>query len=282
MTAFLQFAATGLATGCSFALVATGFVAIHRITRVVNFAQGTFPVLAGLTGYSLLRHGLPHPAAELLAVAVAGAAGLLVGLIAIGRRHTPPLASLIATIGVGIFAYAIEIAIFGDLPQSFDGWTGRIEVAGVVIQKQYLLIVVVTAAAFAAMIFFFNRTYLGKALTACASNPFAARMVGINVTRMGLAAFVIGGLLGGLAGVLVTPIRPVDYGADVEIAVNGFAAAIFGGLNRPGAALSGGLVLGVIEAMVAGYWNAAYQTAVALAILLALLIWQSGRHRAAD
>src|SRR5207244_1190580 len=99
---FLQYAASGVATGCAFALVATGFVAIYRVTRVVNFAQGVFAVLAGMLAYTLLGQGVPHILAEGLAVLAAAVVGMLVGVVAIGRRGTSPLASLIITLGLGI------------------------------------------------------------------------------------------------------------------------------------------------------------------------------------
>src|SRR4029079_15680765 len=98
----LQYVGSGLATGCTFALVATGFVAIYRVTRVVNFAQGVFAVLAGMVGYSLLARGLPHVVSEAAAVLVAACFAVLVGCVAIGRPGTPPLASLIITLGLGI------------------------------------------------------------------------------------------------------------------------------------------------------------------------------------
>lgn len=282
MSAFLQYLISGLAVGCSFALVASGFVAIHRVTRVVNFAQGMFAVVGGLTAASLLRQGLPHGIAEVAAILVAGLVGLAVGLIAIGKPGTPPLASLVITLGLGILAYAIEIVIWGDQPRSFPGLPGAITVAGAHIQRHYFLVIAVAAVTFAALITFFARSYVGKALSACASNPYAARLSGINVTRMGLLAFTLGGLLGGLAGVLVTPLQAVAFDSDVSLAINGFAAAIFGGLMRPSLALIGGLTLGVTEAMVAGYISASYQTQVALPLMLALMIWQASRRGATE
>lgn len=278
MTAFVAYLITGLALGCTFALVASGFVAIHRVTGVVNFAQGTFAVVAGLTAGALLTRGLPHGIAEVAAIAVAGLTGLLVGIVAIGKRGTPPLASLVITLGLGIFAYAVEIIVFGDQPISFPGLPGSVQVAGVEIQSQYFLVIGLALVTFAALGLFFGRTYLGKALTACASNPYAARLAGINVTRMGLLAFALGGLLGGLAGVLITPLQLVTFDSDVGLAINGFAAAIVGGLNRPGLALVGGLVLGLAEAFVAGYLNGSYQTEVALVLMLAIMIWQASRR----
>jgi branched-chain amino acid transport system permease protein len=278
MTAFVAYLITGLALGCTFALVASGFVTIHRVTGVVNFAQGTFAVVAGLTAAALLTRGLPHGIAEVAAIAVAGLTGLLVGVVAIGKRGTPPLASLVITLGLGILAYAVEIIVFGDQPISFPGLPGSVQVAGAGIQWQYFLVIGAALVTFAALGLFFGRTYLGKALTACASNPYAARLAGINVTRMGLLAFALGGLLGGLAGVLITPLQPVAFDSDVGLAINGFAAAIVGGLNRPGLALVGGLVLGLAEAFVAGYLNGSYQTEIALLLMLAIMIWQAGRR----
>jgi branched-chain amino acid transport system permease protein len=90
--------------------------------------------------------------------------------------------------------------------------------------------------------------------------------------------FGLGGCLGGLAGVLLTPLQPVAFNSDVALAISGFAAAIFGGLLRPGAALVGALVLGVAEALVAGYGQASLQSGVALVIMLGIMIWRA-RHR---
>jgi branched-chain amino acid transport system permease protein len=280
MRLFLQYASSGIATGCAFALVATGFVAIYRVTRVVNFAQGVFAVIAGMFASSLLARGAPHGLAEVLAVALAAAAGLVVGLVAIGRPGTAPLASLIITLGLAIGSYALLILVWGDQPVSFDGLKGSLEVGGVTMQAQYGLVILVTAAAFLLLALFFNRTYLGRGLTACSSNPRAARLVGIDVTRMGLFAFSLGGALGGLAGVLVTPLQPVAFDSDVGLAINGFAAAIFGGLLRPGTALVGALVLGVAEALVAGYSKASLQSGVALLVMLGIMVWQAQRQPA--
>lgn len=280
MRLVLQYAISGVATGCAFALVATGFVAIYRVTRVVNFAQGVFAVLAGMLSYTLLAQGIPHVLAEGLAIVAASLVGLLVGAVAIGRSGTTPLASLIVTLGLGIGSYAALIMIWGDQPLSFEGLRGIYEIGGVSLQSQYVLVVVATVAVFSVLTVFFNRTYLGRGLTACSSNPHAARLVGIDVKRMGILAFGLGGALGGIAGVLLTPIQPVSFNSDVSIAINGFAAAIFGGLLRPGAALLGGIVLGVAQALVAGFGQASLQSGVALAIMLGIMVWQARQQAA--
>lgn len=264
---------TGLGTGCGFALVGSGLVAVYRVTKVVNFAQGAFAVVGGMCAASFLSV-LPHGIAELAAVAVAAVVGLLVGAVAL---RTTPQPALIVTLGLAVFAYAVEVLVWGDQPRSFAGLPGSVAIFDSRVQTHYLLVIGVTLPVFAAMALFFGRTDTGKALTACASNPYAARVIGIDVRRMGLLAFTIGGALGGLAGVLVTPVQQITFDADVTLIVNGFAAAVLGGLTRPAVTLAGGLLLGVTQAMVAGYGNAAHQTDIALGLMLAVMIWRAVR-----
>jgi branched-chain amino acid transport system permease protein len=273
MSAFLTYLLNGLAVGCAIALIASGLVVIHRVTGVVNFAQGTFAVVAGLCTSSLLGLGFPHGVSEVAAVLAAALAGLLTGLAAVGRPGTTPLSSLIVTLGV-------EIVLWGDQPRSAPGLAGSVTLAGARIQTQHLLVIGVAAATFVLLALFFGRTYLGKALTACASNPYAARVVGIDTRRMGLLAFALGGLLGGIAGVLVTPLRPISFDTDVTLIVNGFAAAVFGALTRPVVTLIGALLLGVAETMAAGYGYGSHQLEVALGLMLVVMIVQAGRRPA--
>jgi branched-chain amino acid transport system permease protein len=278
MTDLLAYVLTGLGTGAGFALVGSGIVMIYRVTRVVNFAQGAFAVIAAMTASTLLAANLPHGVAELLAVGVAAVSGLLVGVVAIGKPGTTPGASLIITLGLGVFAYAVEVLVWGDQPRSFPGVPGAIDIGDSRVPAHYLLVLGVTVPVFAVLALFFARTDLGKALSACASNRYAARVVGIDVTRMGLLSFVLGGALGGLAGVLVTPVQQVTFDADVTLIVNGFAAAILGGLTRPAVTLAGGLLLGVGQTMIAGYIGGAYQTEVTLVLMLTVMIVQATRR----
>lgn len=281
MSAFLSYLLHGIAVGCGFALLASGLIIIYRVTRVVNLAQGTFAVAAAFTAATLLSSGVPHGLAELVTVLVAALLGVLAGVVAVIKPGTSPQASLIATLGLAIFGYAIEILLWGDQPRSFAGLGGSFELGGLEFPKQYALIVVVTLLVFGLLDAFFELTYVGKALSACASNPYAARLVGINVRRMSLWGFALGGALGGVAGVLLTPMSPVSYDTDVVFFVNGFAAAILAGLKRPLYALGGGVALGVAEALVAGYSKASYQSAFALVLTVVIVVVQSARNRGA-
>jgi branched-chain amino acid transport system permease protein len=278
VTAFFSYLVNGVAVGCGFALIGCGLVMVHCVTRVVNLSQGMYAVVAGLSATTLLGWGLPHGVAELGAIGVAALAGVLTGLVATGGRAITSQSSLIVTFGLAIFAYAAEVVIWGDQPRSFPGLAGALEIGDVRIQKQYILVVAATAVVSTVLYLFLERTYLGKKLRACSSNPYAARIVGIDVKRMGFLAFALGGALGGVAGVLLGPLRPISFDSDVALLIDGFAAAILGGLTRPLVALVGGLLLGIAESMVAGYANASYQTEVALLLMLAILVGQGARR----
>lgn len=275
MDALVTYLIAGIALGASYALAGGGLVVVYRITKVVNFAQGTLAVLGGLLASTLLSEGLPHGVGEVVAVVGTAAVGLAIGLIAIGKKGVNPTTSLIVTLGLSIFAYAVIIQLWGAEPKSSPGMQGTITLLGASIQWQSILVIAVTAAAFLAMSVLFGKTYLGKAMTACASNPSAAKLVGINVRAMGLLAFAIAGGLGGLAGVMLTPLREVSYSSDVAFALNGFAAAVFGGLVSPLKTIIGGILLGVVSMLVAGYWDASYQMMIALVMMLAVMVLRS-------
>jgi branched-chain amino acid transport system permease protein len=277
MSAFFSYLVGGIALGSGFALIGSGLVMVHCVTRVVNLSQGMYAVVAGLSAASFFRMGIPHGVAELAAIGVAAGVGFLTGLIALAGRATTPQSSLIITFALAIFAYAAETLLWGDQPRSFPGLPGAIEIGDVRIQRQALLVVASTAVIFAMLHLFLERTYIGKKLRACSSNPYAARVVGIDVKRMGLVAFGLGGSLGGVAGVLLGPLRPISFDSDLTLVIDGFAAAILGGLARPLMALLGGLLLGVAESMVAGYAKASYQTEVALVLMLAIMVGQRAR-----
>jgi branched-chain amino acid transport system permease protein len=277
MSTLVQYLVVGTARGFLFALLATGFVMIYRVTRVVNFAQGSFAVLGGFITYSLLRAGVPHGASEVLAVAASALVGLVFGAVTLLGKIAN-IASLITTIGLAILSEAVAMIAWGTTPLTFSGLSGSdFRVAGVFIERQYLLVIGVSFAVLVALDWLLDRTYLGKGMSACASNPYAARLVGIGVMRMELASFALGGALGGLGGLLIMPLFPLTYDGDVTLSILGFAAAIVGGLRNPRLALVGGLVFGIVEQLVAGYWSAANESAVALAMLLVLLLWQSRR-----
>lgn len=276
MTTFLQLVVVGISTGSAYALIGIGLVLVYRTTSIINFAQGAFAVIAGLVTARLDGH-VPTALAAALAVALVAVIGALMGFVALGRRgRTTPLASLIITLGLALLASAVELYVFGDVPRSYASISRHAwSLGGVLIEPQYTLIVAVTFLAAILLTALLRRTIVGHALVACADSRRASELVGLNVRALGVVSFAMAAALGALAGVLLTPVIPVTFDSDVGIAVNGFAAAAFGGLVSIRGALAGGLVLGIAENLVVGYINPQYELAIALLIMLALIGWRS-------
>jgi branched-chain amino acid transport system permease protein len=133
-------------------------------------------------------------------------------------------------------------------------------------------IVLATLLIIAGLWWFFNRTLTGKAMLATAYNPMVSRLMGINTRFILSLSFGLAAMLGGIAGILIAPISLTYPSVGVMLGLKGFCAAILGGLGNPMGAIAGGLIVGISEAMTAGYISSAYKDAVAFIIILAVLI----------
>ena len=271
---WLQFLASGLTVGSIYALVALGFSIIFNASRVINFAQGEFVMIGGMSAVSLLATGLPLPLALLGAIIVAAVVGLLVEKLAIERaRRADVVTLIIITIGASIFLRGLAQlawdksvhrlpALSGDRPLEFFGAT---------ILPQSVWVLGGTVVIVAALTWFFHRTRFGKAMLATSHNRLAAQLVGIDVRNVLFASFGLAAALGATAGVLIAPITFTSYDAGIMLGLKGFAAAILGGLGSFPGAIAGGLTLGVLESAGAGYLSSAYKDAIAFVIILAVL-----------
>jgi branched-chain amino acid transport system permease protein len=281
VTTFLQLVVVGFSTGSVFAAVGMALVLVYRTTGIVNFAQGNFAVLGALLTFKL-NDWLPLWVAGAAAVALAAVAGSALGVVAFGfRRRTTPLASLIITLGASFVAEALLLLGFGDVPHSYPGISAHAwDVGGVLVEPQYVLIAGVALAAAAGLTVFLQRTIVGQALVACSDSRRAADLVGLNVRAIAVVAFVVAAVLSALAGALLAPSYPMTYSSDVTITVNGFAAAVFGGLGSIRLALIGGYTLGILEQFVVGYLDSQYSLVIALVVMLLLIGWRSRRELA--
>jgi branched-chain amino acid transport system permease protein len=288
VTEFLQLTVIGLSTGSIFALVGISFVLIYRTTNIINFAQGAFAVMGGLFTVGLIDN-VPTWVAATVAVPLVALVGAAFGLVAFGIRGlTTPLASLVITLGLALLAGSVELLAFGDRPHTYPGISDRAwDIGGVVVQPQYVLIAGVTVLAALVLTLILRRTIVGHAVVACSDSQRAAELVGLNIRSVAVVTFAVSAALSALGGLLLTPVVPVNYDSDVSIAVNGFAAAAFGGLVSIRLAYVGGLVLGVAEQLVVGYGDIItpqarqYELAAALVIMLVLIGWRS-RHEAIE
>jgi branched-chain amino acid transport system permease protein len=265
----------GLALGAIYALVALGFVLIIRATNVVNFAQGDFAMLGGFAMVAFIGSGLPYWLSILLALVVMGIFGMIFNLgVYYPLRHRSFLPVIISTLGASIFIQNIVLYFFGPQPKPmarvFE--TQGIEVGGVFMDTQYLVILAVTAVAVAFQYFLFERTLLGKKLQATSQDKDMARLVGIPVALMIAFTFIYSATLGGIAGILVSPVLFVSIGMGSIIALKAFSATIIGGFGDVTGAIVGGLLLGVVESFGANYISVPYKDAFAFLLLFIFLL----------
>ncbi|MCA8906552.1 MAG: branched-chain amino acid ABC transporter permease [Rhodospirillaceae bacterium] len=274
MSEFLQFAFSGMTVGAVYALVALGFTLIYNASDVVNFAQGEFVMIGGMVTAFLYAAGTPLWLAALLAIVVAAIVGVLLNKLAVEPARGASVVSLIViTIGASIFLRGLAAIVFDKQIHRFPAFTGEdpIGIMGATIVPQSLWVVGGGLAIFAALYVFLTKSVIGKAVLATANNRLAAKLVGINTNHMMTLSFGMSAAVGGLAGVLATPITLTSYDMGISLALKGFAAAMLGGMGSPLGALVGGFLIGLIEQMTAGYISSEYKDAAAFIVILVVL-----------
>jgi branched-chain amino acid transport system permease protein len=271
---FLQLVVAGLSSGAIYALVAMGFVAVFSVSGVINLAQGEFAAIGGLVALGGTDAGLPLPLALLVGLLVVVVVAVLMQRLTIAPvRRMTTLTSIILTLGVSTALKAGLLLVFGPQARGLAPLPGAdLLIGGVSIRAQELWILGATAVAAVAVSLFYDRTLLGKALRACAEQPVAARLVGISPKAAATVAFALAGLLGAVAGVLASPIQFTAWDSGLLLGLKGFVAATLGGLVSVRGAVLGGLVLGVLESLTAGYVDSGYRDAVAFVLLIVVLV----------
>jgi branched-chain amino acid transport system permease protein len=274
MPELMQFLLSGLTVGAVYALVALGFTIIYNASDVVNFAQGEFVMLGGMITVFANLAGLPLPLAALIAIAATAAVGVALNKLAIEPARGAPVVSLIIiTIGASIFIRGVAQLVFDKQLHRFPAFTGDtpIQILGATILPQSLWVLAGAVAVFIGLWLFFTKTLTGRAVLATSNNRLAAQLVGINTNWVMTLSFALSAAIGALAGVLVTPITNTGYDIGIAVALKGFAAAMLGGMGSPVGALVGGILLGLIEALTAGYISSVYKDAAAFVVILVVL-----------
>ena len=274
MSELLQFLIAGLKNGSIYALVALGFTIVYAATGAINFAQGEFFMLGGMLCVSFAGLGLPLPVAAVAAIAATAAIGAAFELLAVRPiAGGDPLRIIMVTIGGAVVLRQLALHFFGPDERALAPFTqgASLKALGVAVERQTVWIWALTAVAVVALALVYRRTMFGRAMRATAIRSDAARLVGINASAMVTASFALAAALGALGGVAVAPLTQTAFSVGAGIGVKGFAAAILGGLGNPVAAVAGGLMLGLLESLAAGYLDPVYKDAVALVVLLVVL-----------
>ncbi len=282
MQEFVQFTLSGLSFGMIYAAIALSLVLIWRGTRILNFAQGGMAMLTTYIALTVINHTQNYWAG----FAAALVAGLLLGAVVertVVRpaENKPPLNAVIVTIGLLIFVEGLAGIIYGgqfrSFPPAFSITTLHAGSLSLGISSNDVFIAVAVLAVSAALAAIFNYTPVGLRLRATAFNAPVARLLGVRTGRVLTLGWAIAGLVGALAGVLVTPATFLYPNSMDSIFVLGFTAAVIGGLDSPAGAIVGGLILGVALNYAGGYLGAEVVPMFGLgALVLILMVRPSG------
>ena len=273
---FLQYLFAGVTTGAIYALVALGFTLVYNASHVINFAQGEFLMIGGMATLAFMAMGLPMPLAIAMAILLAAVLGALLHRLAIATaRQADVVTLIIITIGAAIFLRGIAQVIWGKEYHALPSFSERasIEVMGAVMYTQSLWVLGIATVLVLVLALFFKRTLLGKAILATCMNKQAARLMGVRIQFVVMLAFTLAAILGAVAGAVAAPITLTSYDIGIMLGLKGFVAAAIGGLGSGVGAVVGGLLLGIAEAMTAGYISSDYKDAVAFLLILVILLF---------
>ena len=271
MDTFLQQMVNGLTLGSVYAIVALGYTMVYGIIQLINFAHGEVVMIGALTAYTVIvaltGAQVPLPA---LAIVVVGALVAIPVCMAVGYtlertayrplRSAPRLAPLITAIGLSIILQHVAMIVWSRNPLSYPQIIQTVSYHltdnpnGATITNVQVAILSVSVAMMAGLLALVYRTRLGIAMRATAQNPQIAGLMGIDINRVISVTFVIGAGLGAVAGVMVGSYYGIaHYQMGFLLGLKAFSAAVLGGIGNLGGAMLGGLLLGVIEALGAGY-----------------------------
>lgn len=272
---FFQFLFSGLMVGAIYALIALGFTIVYTATEAINFAQGEFVMLGGMTAVALYGAGLPLPLAFAGSVLIVTVIGLLLERLTIAPMRQVSVTNLIIiTIGGSIFLKGSAMLFWGKDPASLPPFSGDvpINILGATLLPQALWILGTAAVVVLLVRVFFDYTLTGQAMRAVAANRYAATLVGINVKAMTAYSFALAGTVGAIAGVIITPVALTQFDRGTLLGLKGFSAAILGGIGSGPGAVVGGLLLGVLESLGGGFISSAYKDAIAFLLLIVMLL----------
>jgi branched-chain amino acid transport system permease protein len=294
MDIFIQQLINGLTLGAVYAVVALGYTMVYGIIQLINFAHGEVVMIGAMIAFSVIvalaPTGLPPVVIVLIATACAIPLCMILGY-AMERiayrplRGAPRLAPLITAIGVSIILQHVARLVWSRNPLAFPQIIAPVayDVGGARITNVQIGILVVSTAMMTALALMVYRTKLGAAMRATAQNPQVAGLMGIDANRIIAATFVIGAAMAAMAGVMVANYYGIaHYTMGAPLGLKAFCAAVLGGIgNLPGAML-GGILLGVVEALGAGYigdltgnwFGSNYQDVFAFIVLILVLVFR--------
>jgi branched-chain amino acid transport system permease protein len=267
MDIFLQQIINGLVLGSMYALVALGYTMVYGVLNLINFAHGEILMIGALTALSILRllswlvPDLPGSVQMLLAVLgaipVCIIVSILIERIAYRRlRNAPRLAPLITAIGMSILLQTLAMMIWGRNPLPFPQLLASepFHIGQALLTPTQLVLLISAAVSMCTLVVLIEKTKLGRSMRAVAENPRIAALMGVNANRVIVITFAIGAALAAIAGVMwAANYATAQFAMGFVPGLKAFSAAVLGGIGNIYGAMLGGILLGLIESLGAGY-----------------------------
>jgi branched-chain amino acid transport system permease protein len=292
MDIFLQQIINGLTLGSVYAIVALGYTMVYGIIQLINFAHGEVVMIGAMVAFSVITAlagtALPPALMVLAGILSAIPVCMLVGY-AMERiayrplRGAPRLAPLITAIGISIILQHVALLVWSRNPLAFPQIIplASFDIGGAIITSVQIAIILTSVLMMGGLTLMVYRTKLGIAMRATSQNPQVAGLMGIDIDRIIAFTFIVGAALGAVAGVMVgTYYGIAHYTMGSLLGLKAFSAAVLGGIGNLAGAMLGGILLGIVEALAAGYigdltnnvFGSNYQDVFAFMVLIAVLV----------
>lgn len=269
----------GISLGSIYALIALGYTMVYGIIKLINFAHGDIYMVGAYVGfYAVTMTKMSIIPALIISMVVTGLLGILVEKIAYKPlRKAPRISLLITAIGVSFFLEYTSMYFVSPTPRIFPNVIDSLSlnIGSFVINGQQLLIFIITVILMVLLTYIVQKTKMGKAMRAVSFDTETAKLMGINTDRVISFTFGIGSALAAAGGVLVgVYYNSIDPLMGIMPGLKAFVAAVLGGIGSIPGAMTGGIVLGVIEALVSGFISSTFRDAAAFAILILVLLFK--------
>jgi branched-chain amino acid transport system permease protein len=280
MSIFLDYIWDGLVLGMIYSLVAVGYSLIFSILRMINFSHGAVYAFGAMSIFALSMLHINPWLAILIGIMLTGALNITInkfGIEPIRKKQSGGMPTLMTTIGIAYIIQHSLIAIFGSNRQNFDCFYdfGMINIGSFQIDSSKLFLFLVCGALLLVLTLIINKTHVGLAIKAVQQNPKSAALMGINVNRIISLVFCMAGISACIAGALVGGYFGVAYPMmGIMMGNKTFASALLGGLGVLYGSVVGGVIVGIIEVLVAGYIGAPFRDAVSFIILIIILLFK--------
>ena len=279
----LEYIINGFALGMTYALIAVGYSIVFGVLRLINFSHGAVYALGAHVAAIIIGFQIDPYLGLVVSVIFCGFVGVLIDKIALEplrRKNSPAIAGLITTVGLSYVIQNLLQIFFNSERKPFPAffYFGQVTLFGVSISSAAIVIFLFSALLLLALTVIIQKTKLGFAMRSVEQNPKAARLMGINVDHVVTTTFFLAGASAAIGGTLMAGYYQIYYSTmGFNVGLKAFAAAILGGIGVLHGSVVGGILIGLIECIVAGYFGGTFRDSAAfLVLILILLIKPSG------